>query len=574
MSDTFAAEEPVQHGRSHRQPVPSANAQQHREQINLLAARRRAAAERQRSAQQGQAPNQPQIPSTPRRQVQQPVQQPQVPFAPRGQPQQDQLPEVNVAQDDYDPHSPHSPMTSFMANSDFGQYQNLNITASATASSSMPSFSTSSTSLPSLVTSSSVSPSFEGLIPFGDSEFSDLTPEERAEMAADPDANESRESLYSDARLSTLGQDLDIQMTTQPVSLPGPKRLVRRAPNSAIAATPFTNRAAEPGPSSQRLIHRSHVTPPTPSGNKENVSASAASSQALGKRKASALSDQYTPLDTEQDDGDSVDNADVSAGRNGKPGLRASDLAPSRRRILILALTKYRMVDHLEHSDYIGNAPPTDDELELIKIRTTQMRGDMIRCARALVSPFFELKPAANAEKLNETRETVAALLKNDNFVRKDPFRNHNVPGSLFRSTLIQHIINHTAFNDSARSEGLHGDSFAEKITLPAIALVATAIQCAIEEWKTGSKVQIPFTAKVYEKSYTRHLKQLQRWEAYSSAPGKSMATIILQQDLLEAAKIHAGVFGRYEPTEMIRGLSDDNFAAEEGLAVTPEVAQ
>jgi len=46
---------------------------------------------------------------------------------------------------------------------------------------------------------------------------------------------------------------------------------------------------------------------------------------------------------------------------------------------------------------------------------------------------------------------------------------------------------------------------------LPALALVVTAVECALQEWETGIKIRISFTEEAYARIYRSHLKRLER---------------------------------------------------------------
>ncbi|KAJ7572034.1 hypothetical protein C8J56DRAFT_906872 [Mycena floridula] len=587
-TDIFSTNDPAPElGRNHRQSIPSANSYQHTnpgEDHEKVAAQAARHAEKQPPPPQGRR---------------QPQSQSQVASASQAhqQPRQAQQPPLTASQVQAPsitqnlPDGWHFPWLAQTMSVDASQPSLMPLWPRMDASVNLP-----ENPPPSSMSSfmSSSNQPFLDIQGEGDMvNYDDLSLEERADILNDPDANESHNSIFNDARLSQLGPEMDIQV----VALPAQK-IVHRAANSTLNATPFTDRSSEtPSTPPRRLIHRGHVTPPTAGGNKENVSTSSLAT-VLGKRPLSNEPESDVPPavdSSDRDDANTVDIEDVPAKtRNGKAGVQASDLVLSCRHILNLSLVKFRqktyseapypdpttlekiavaawyesLQDHLENG-YIGNAPPTDDELELIKMRTTQLRGQVITCARALVPPYFELKPASTVEELNDNHVNVAVLLNGDVFVCRDHL-DSDAPGSLFRARIIQHIINGTAFNNGQKSEGLHGDSFADKITLPTIALICTAIQCAIEEWKTGIKVQIPFTAKQYEVVYHRHLATLQHWEAYTSQPGRSCSTLILQQDLLDGAKIHASVVGSFQSKELVRGISDEEFATDEGPTVVP----
>ncbi|KAJ8519142.1 hypothetical protein ONZ45_g3895 [Pleurotus djamor] len=268
--------------------------------------------------------------------------------------------------------------------------------------------------------------------------------------------------------------------------------------------------------------------------------------------------------------------------------LRRATMNPQRRRIFDLAVTKFRVkllftnafpdsittmkfaseawyqaFNSLQITlNYQGFTNPTDEELELIKARSSQFRGQVVTVARNATGPFFGLQKATDQAVINANRETVSKLLNRLSFVYQNP-DNRDEPGTLFRSALIPLVLNVSCFNKKEHSEGLHGGTTSNFITLPAIALAVTTINCALDEWKTGIKVDGQFSAKIYEATYQKHLKYLKDWEEYSAT--RSRATDALRNNLYHQALEHAGVFEQTLPEDGGNSeLTVADFAANE----------
>ncbi|KAI0685865.1 hypothetical protein BC835DRAFT_1420832 [Cytidiella melzeri] len=93
----------------------------------------------------------------------------------------------------------------------------------------------------------------------------------------------------------------------------------------------------------------------------------------------------------------------------------------------------------------------------------------------------------------------------------------------MLRNQLLQDILNQ-AFFRNAKDEGIvYSDCFnASKggIPLPTIALIITAIDCAISEFQTGAHVQQEFTEKMFTKRHKNYRTTLENWKKYTIERG------------------------------------------------------
>ncbi|SJL16687.1 uncharacterized protein ARMOST_20216 [Armillaria ostoyae] len=199
----------------------------------------------------------------------------------------------------------------------------------------------------------------------------------------------------------------------------------------------------------------------------------------------------------------------------------------------------------IAHCDYQGRAEATEYEVDLIIQREVQHRGEIKTLARGWVcsssNGLFRFRSPLKDEDKEFNRNLVAKLKENSAFVSKNPF-DTTLPKSLFRSPMIQGIINDQYFGNGSRSLGLREGFFPNnEVPLTVIALVIVVIECAIDEWRSGMHSKIKFEADVYRHQYDSHLGVLQDWERFTKKSG-SLATQKLQQDLFMTGRGHAGV--------------------------------
>ncbi|KAI0948855.1 hypothetical protein AcV7_009486 [Taiwanofungus camphoratus] len=70
------------------------------------------------------------------------------------------------------------------------------------------------------------------------------------------------------------------------------------------------------------------------------------------------------------------------------------------------------------------------------------------------------------------------------------------------------------------QDEGVIYHEFFNPMPTETLALVLTAIECAIDEWATGVKEDIPFTAASYKETYNAHLRVLRDFDDHTRKYG------------------------------------------------------
>ncbi|KIY43756.1 hypothetical protein FISHEDRAFT_62006 [Fistulina hepatica ATCC 64428] len=247
-------------------------------------------------------------------------------------------------------------------------------------------------------------------------------------------------------------------------------------------------------------------------------------------------------------------------------GVRASDLEDTRKqivdgalpifRIKLAAITAYpsqtearrwasdswfESLSAVDPSINVGTRMPTDYELKVIQDRISQVRSMVKDCAKARVKTcrpeyrFGLQSDPTTVEEMANNRDRAQYLVTKKAFSYKIPGDNSSM---LYGNDIILDVIKDAWFNKGMKGDG-HKFSklFENGIPLPLIAFVATMVQFALEEWKTGvhvSAVLGPSSEQIFQD----HLSTLTKWHAFSSAPGRTPICRQLQMGLLQAVRI------------------------------------
>ncbi|KAK0189621.1 hypothetical protein F5146DRAFT_1139028 [Armillaria mellea] len=236
----------------------------------------------------------------------------------------------------------------------------------------------------------------------------------------------------------------------------------------------------------------------------------------------------------------------------------------------------FMQLDYLiANAGYQGHPNPTIEELK-IKQRQAQHRGEIKTTACLFVSnpnASFKFLPPEDASTIEHNRALVKALKTRSAFTFKD-YVNHR---GLFESPLLPLVIKQVYFNDGLKSEGLSFFGTSCEIPFTVIALVFTAILCAIDEWQSGKHEpkSVSFQTATYEKPYNNILTSLKGWESYCCDTRKEPdVPVNFCKDLFKQGRLSAGVSDE-DLNEDNPTASDDSifrstdFAADLELAAT-----
>ncbi|KAF7799076.1 hypothetical protein EIP86_010306 [Pleurotus ostreatoroseus] len=157
--------------------------------------------------------------------------------------------------------------------------------------------------------------------------------------------------------------------------------------------------------------------------------------------------------------------------------------------------------DHV-YAKYIG---------DVCEQRRSQLRGEVKSKAQVLVASAYKLEggPVAIAEQVKD-------LLARKNYTFKNPEKRQGMYGhSIFE------LIIYRQWFIRADSEGCgrYSKEF-NPIPLPLIALVATAVHCALTDWESGTcqPSRNKFEYDIYEPIYRDHMASLSNWQRNNMA--------------------------------------------------------
>ncbi|KAH7917894.1 hypothetical protein BV22DRAFT_1052118 [Leucogyrophana mollusca] len=181
--------------------------------------------------------------------------------------------------------------------------------------------------------------------------------------------------------------------------------------------------------------------------------------------------------------------------------------------------------------------------LKMITKRTSHVRGELKTKARPLTATFSAFAREGSRVSL-PVIGSVRTTSKKDTELRIGPYK----------TEIIQLVINDMWFTNRHDEGILYHDHF-DPIPVEAIALVLTAIECCIDEWATGIKEEIQFSAAAYGDVYRAHLSSLMKFGEHTK---KYNLLGKLSQRLHDNARFHSGA----EPIKTRLALSHSAFEA------------
>ncbi|KII88253.1 hypothetical protein PLICRDRAFT_41411 [Plicaturopsis crispa FD-325 SS-3] len=248
-----------------------------------------------------------------------------------------------------------------------------------------------------------------------------------------------------------------------------------------------------------------------------------------------------------------------SKGSNGRP--KAADYDSAVKEVLGIAIELYRIDLSVEnpfpkkmeeltwakrawstacrdHCDV--NIRINGDILRLITNRGSHLRGELKTKAKALTPATYGFKDSKNLAVISRNRQIARDLKTALGFTYRklgsgDP--NPQERKGLYQHPIIQTLINTVWYKDCG-DQGITWPEYTP-FPLPALALTLTAIECAVDEWVSGSHVTTPFSALRYRPMHSRHVAALHR---FGEATKEKDILAILLSRVSEDGRVHAKV--------------------------------
>ncbi|KAI6102422.1 hypothetical protein EDD16DRAFT_1479414, partial [Pisolithus croceorrhizus] len=132
-----------------------------------------------------------------------------------------------------------------------------------------------------------------------------------------------------------------------------------------------------------------------------------------------------------------------------------------------------------------------------------------------LVKAMFRFHSSQSRSAIKKNQTLAEGLKEGTNFAFKvwhSLFAYHNGQRGFLKAPLIQKVIN-TMWFANKHDNGVVFHKHFKPFPYLALALVLAVIECCIDEWMTGTQMDIPFTIQEYCGAYESHLKCLQAFE-------------------------------------------------------------
>ncbi|KAG1806059.1 hypothetical protein EV424DRAFT_1516950 [Suillus variegatus] len=180
------------------------------------------------------------------------------------------------------------------------------------------------------------------------------------------------------------------------------------------------------------------------------------------------------------------------------------------------------------------NVRLTPGLMKMILKRTSHVRGELKTKMRSLTGSFFGFRANDSREVIRRNRDRAESLKEGSLFAYKD----WESKQGIYKTDLLQMGVNHMWFANR-NDEGIVYHQYFNPLPVETMALLLASIECCIDEWGTGIKEDVKFSAANYASVYNTHLDSLQRFEEHT-APYKLLEKI--RVNLHDAARFHAGV--------------------------------
>ncbi|KAJ7094999.1 hypothetical protein C8R44DRAFT_890125 [Mycena epipterygia] len=158
----------------------------------------------------------------------------------------------------------------------------------------------------------------------------------------------------------------------------------------------------------------------------------------------------------------------------------------------------------------------TPDIAKLVTRRGSQMRGELKTKMRSLTELVFGFESGQNKKNVQKNRQLAEDLKDGLGFCYKEFPAVAAKRKGLYKAPIIQKSANLMWFNNRRDEGATHPELFGPALPKPAFALILSAIECSIDEWATGIKTDVPFTAADYRSVYQEHLTCLADFEKAS----------------------------------------------------------
>ncbi|OBZ72971.1 hypothetical protein A0H81_07163 [Grifola frondosa] len=256
----------------------------------------------------------------------------------------------------------------------------------------------------------------------------------------------------------------------------------------------------------------------------------------------------------------------------GKP--KAADYEPAAQEVLAAAIkifvgylsTNHPYPDKMQELTFAKQAwteacETTDIQLEvnseltrMISCYSWHLRGEMKTAAKTFVEIVYGFQMSSKDSVRKRNRALAETLKTNDSFVYRKLGNTTNEHHGLYQNKIIQMMVNKIYYKNK-HDDGIVLSPVYTPFPMPALALVLTAIEGAIDEWVPGTRSDVTFSVETYREVFEHHLAALRNFDEASRELG---ILTKIRTRIADDGRVHAKV----DPvnTRVPRSLGSDAF--------------
>ncbi|KIM76446.1 hypothetical protein PILCRDRAFT_76428 [Piloderma croceum F 1598] len=157
--------------------------------------------------------------------------------------------------------------------------------------------------------------------------------------------------------------------------------------------------------------------------------------------------------------------------------------------------------------------------IKMITCRGSHLRGEIKTKVKPLVASMYGFEVPTNETICARNRKLVEELKEEYTFLYKTLAIGNQPKSGLYEHKIIQAAIDICLFKNHL-DIGVQFNKLFHPFPCVALMLIITAIECAIDEWGTGTRIDIHFTSEAYQDVFEEHLRVFNEFADYCKENG------------------------------------------------------
>ncbi|OBZ69791.1 hypothetical protein A0H81_10158 [Grifola frondosa] len=169
-----------------------------------------------------------------------------------------------------------------------------------------------------------------------------------------------------------------------------------------------------------------------------------------------------------------------------------------------------------EACEWTGIQLESNTELiRMVAAYSWHLRGEMKTAARTFIEIVYGFEMSSKNSVRKRNRTLAKTLKTNDGFVYRKIGDTADERRGLYQNKIVQMMVNKIFFKNK-NDDGIVLAHIYRPFPIPAIALILTAIEGAIDEWVPGTRADVTFSVEAYREVFDHHVSALRRFDEAS----------------------------------------------------------